>query len=189
MTNRISSMSSRSTRPVEITMNGLSEPSVSALGIGFWEMYSSGTSGRSRIKEQLIQLRELLLRCPNRAGEVYEPPAPVGEQAREPPEQRVEAGQLAQRDQRRTIGGVLVRARGDPGQAYPGTIRHGGHTKHAMRPADHPSRDLDPQVMGAWPPSRAVWPGIRDHGMVGSSPGQGGIRVLAGTAVARNQLA
>src|SRR6516165_4922596 len=51
MMNRISSSSNRSTRPVVITMNGLSEPSVIALGIGSWEMNSSGTSGRSRIEE------------------------------------------------------------------------------------------------------------------------------------------
>src|SRR5215470_6286083 len=49
--NRISSSSNRSTRPVVSTMNGLSEPSVIALGIGSWEMNSSGTSGRSRIED------------------------------------------------------------------------------------------------------------------------------------------
>ena len=36
--------------PVVITMNGLSAPSAMALGSGSWVMYSSGTSGRSRIE-------------------------------------------------------------------------------------------------------------------------------------------
>ena len=47
MTNRISSSSIRSTRPVVITMNGLSVPSAIALTSGSWVMNSSGTVGRS----------------------------------------------------------------------------------------------------------------------------------------------
>ena len=51
ITQRFSSASIRSSRPVVTTMNGLSEPRVIAFGIGSWEMKSSGTSGRSRMAE------------------------------------------------------------------------------------------------------------------------------------------
>ncbi len=122
---------------------------------------------RGAVEQQLVQVRELLRRGPDRAGQEQQPQAPVGEQAGEPPEQHVETGQLTHRHQRRAVGGMLVCTRRDPGQAYPGTIRHRGHTP--MLCARRTARAGDPG-----PPATGLTPaGPRDHGrMAGSQAGR-----------------
>ena len=108
-------------------MNGLFMPIVSAPGTGLATTYSSGSSGASSVcadvAEQPVQPRELALVDADRGAEEDQPHGALVEQAGHRLEQRVEALELAQRDQGTPVGGVLPRAGADVGQGDPGAGR------------------------------------------------------------------
>ena len=85
------------------------------------------------VQQQLVQVRELLVGRPHRAGQEQQPQAPVAEQPGQAAQQHVEAGEFAHGYQRRPVSGMLVGTGADPGQADAGTIRHSGHASHARR--------------------------------------------------------
>jgi hypothetical protein len=121
-------------------MNGLSEPSVIAFGSGFWADEELGdfrhVQHGGAVQQQFMQVRELFLGGPDRAGQEQQPQAAVAEQRGQPAQQHVETGEFAHGHQRRPVGWMLVRPGADPGQAYPGTIRRSVHARHGRREND-----------------------------------------------------
>jgi hypothetical protein len=71
-----------------------------------------------------VDVRELPLGDLDRAGQVRQPEGPLVEQAEQLAQQRVEAGELTQRDQRRTVCGMLIGAGRDAGEPDPRAIWH-----------------------------------------------------------------
>ena len=76
------------------------------------------------VPDQLVDVRELALGDLDRARQVRKPEGPLVEQAEQLAQKRVEPGELAQRDQRRTVGGMLVGAGRDAGEPDPRAIWH-----------------------------------------------------------------
>ncbi len=76
------------------------------------------------VQQHVVQVRELPLGDPHRVGQEQQPEAPLRQQPAERLEDGVEPAQPAQCDQGRAVGGVLVRARGDPREAPALPARH-----------------------------------------------------------------
>ena len=125
---RSSSGSYRLTMPVVITMNGLSRPSAIAFTSGVLDDVALGHLGQVQdvgtVPDQLVDVRELALGDADGAREVGKPEGPLVEQAEQLAQKRVEPAELAQRDQRRAVGGMLVGAGRDAGEPDSRAIRH-----------------------------------------------------------------
>ncbi len=76
------------------------------------------------VPQHVVEVRELLVRDAHGVGQEQQPEAPLGQQAAQRLEDGVEPAQLAQRHQGTAVGRVLVRTRGDAGEAPALPARH-----------------------------------------------------------------